>query len=275
MDGERDFDVEVGPDCYRRLQAAGADGIKQDRRTLYDPNAVVYDDGDDGPSDPPDPPGPSEPPPDPPEPPEPPDPQSIKGSPPADASTDAKPQQVLAEDSVPDRYDPPTIKGAPPGSPRPPFPLDSKSRQVLPEDSTPELERIPEMQEIVRDAHVNRKRRRYAGRVSLDAWMDDARLLWILHYKKGYRGDAFAEWAKTQMGHSEAVANDLILVHEKRDHIREHIRLLGREDDPPPWTTCRNCNRGKNVGNPAFFACPGSTRCDSLRMCRRYLTFPI
>jgi hypothetical protein len=27
--------------------------------------------------------------------------------------------------------------------------------------------------------------------------------------------------------------------------------------------------RGKNVGDPAFFPCSGSTRCDSLRMCRR------
>jgi len=33
-------------------------------------------------------------------------------------------------------------------------------------------------------------------------------------------------------------------------------------------------NRGKNVGAPAFFACPGSTRCDSLRMCRRHPTSP-
>jgi hypothetical protein len=28
------------------------------------------------------------------------------------------------------------------------------------------------------------------------------------------------------------------------------------------------CNRGKSVGMAAFFACSGSTRCDSLRMCR-------
>jgi DDE superfamily endonuclease len=31
--------------------------------------------------------------------------------------------------------------------------------------------------------------------------------------------------------------------------------------------------RGKNVGAPAFFCCSGSTRCDSLRMCRRQPTF--
>jgi hypothetical protein len=34
------------------------------------------------------------------------------------------------------------------------------------------------------------------------------------------------------------------------------------------------CNRGKNVGTGAFFSCSGSTRSDSLRMCRRCLPFP-
>src|SRR5208283_3753148 len=34
-------------------------------------------------------------------------------------------------------------------------------------------------------------------------------------------------------------------------------------------------NRGKNVGNAQFFPCPGSTRCDSLRMCRRHPISPI
>jgi hypothetical protein len=32
-------------------------------------------------------------------------------------------------------------------------------------------------------------------------------------------------------------------------------------------------NRGKNVGMAAFFACSGSTRCDSLRMCRSLRPF--
>jgi hypothetical protein len=33
-------------------------------------------------------------------------------------------------------------------------------------------------------------------------------------------------------------------------------------------------NRSKNVGTGAFFSCSGSTRCDSLRMCRRQPTSP-
>jgi len=31
--------------------------------------------------------------------------------------------------------------------------------------------------------------------------------------------------------------------------------------------------RGKSPGGRAFFACPGSTRCDSLRMCRHHSRF--
>lgn len=34
-------------------------------------------------------------------------------------------------------------------------------------------------------------------------------------------------------------------------------------------------NRGKKVGKPAFFPCPGSTRSDSVRMCRRHPPSPI
>src|SRR5271166_2651333 len=34
------------------------------------------------------------------------------------------------------------------------------------------------------------------------------------------------------------------------------------------------CNRGKNVGTAAFFACPGSTRCDSLCVNRRPILTP-
>jgi hypothetical protein len=34
-------------------------------------------------------------------------------------------------------------------------------------------------------------------------------------------------------------------------------------------------NRGKKVGQPAFFACPGSNRSDSVRMCRRHPPSPI
>lgn len=33
-------------------------------------------------------------------------------------------------------------------------------------------------------------------------------------------------------------------------------------------------NRGRTPGMHAFFACCGSTRCDSLRMCRTPLSFP-
>jgi hypothetical protein len=32
--------------------------------------------------------------------------------------------------------------------------------------------------------------------------------------------------------------------------------------------------RGKSAGRGAFLACPGSTRCDSLRMCSRHSRFP-
>jgi hypothetical protein len=37
---------------------------------------------------------------------------------------------------------------------------------------------------------------------------------------------------------------------------------------------CAHSKRGKSVGTTAFFSCPGSTRSDSVRMCRHYPLFP-
>lgn len=48
VNGQRDFDLAVGADCYRQLKKAGRDGIKQANRTLYHPDFAPYrDEGED------------------------------------------------------------------------------------------------------------------------------------------------------------------------------------------------------------------------------------
>jgi len=50
--------------------------------------------------------------------------------------------------------------------------------------------------------------------------------------------------------------------------VRDSLRLMALP------MGAQQSNRGKSVGNPAFFSCFGSTRSDALRMCRRHRPCP-